>query len=295
VAALKASNGPLVVIVGETASGKSAMALDLAARFDGEIICADSWTVYKGFDIGTAKPSPAERQAVPHHLLDIADPALGFSVVEFKKRAQAAIIDITNRGKLPILVGGSGLYIDAVLYDYQFLPAGQPGQRTALNELSLEELQAGVGRLKLDTAGIDTRNKRRLIRLIESDGQRPVKSKLRPRTIIIELKLPSDGLEKRITLRVDKMLEQGLEQEVKKLASRYGWDTEPMKGIGYREFGDYFDGNQSLAQTRQRIIQSSLRLAKKQRTWFKRNSSIHSVNDPSKSVEILTTFLNKSD
>jgi tRNA dimethylallyltransferase len=108
---------PLIVIVGETASGKSALAMELAQKFDGEIICADSWTVYKGFDIGTAKPTAADRKLVPHHLLDVADPAVGFSAAVFQRMAKQVIEDITARGKIPLLVGGTGLYVDSILYD----------------------------------------------------------------------------------------------------------------------------------------------------------------------------------
>lgn len=260
---------PLVVIVGETASGKSALALNLAKKFKGELICADSWTVYSDFDIGTAKPSAAQRQKVPHHLLDIADPRKGFSAAVFKRRAMAAIQDVSSRGKLPILVGGSGLYIDSVIFDYRFLPAGPAGQREALNKLSLRELLDTVKQAHIDTSGIDVRNKRRLIRLLETNGTRPTRSRLRQHTLILGLQTDSQALEGRITRRVDDMLAAELEPEVRKLVKTYGWEVEPMKGIGYREFKDYLAGSQTLEQTRQRIIRSTIQLAKKQRTWFR--------------------------
>jgi tRNA dimethylallyltransferase len=287
------ATGPLIVIVGETASGKSALAMDLAEKFDGELICADSWTVYKGFDIGTAKPSTKEQQEVTHHLLNVADPDKGFSVVEFKKLAEKALNDIATRGKFAIMVGGSGLYIDSILFDYGFLPAGGPGQRQELNQLSLDELQAKVEQAVLDTTGIDTRNKRRLVRLIETNGQRPPRASLRSNTLVMGPTVPKEELEIRITKRVDNMFEQGLEREVRELADKYGWQVEPMKGIGYREFKNYFDGVQTLAETRERIISSTMQLAKKQRTWFKRNKSIQWLNDPRQAVDIVTTFLNK--
>lgn len=289
------TTSPLVVIVGETASGKSQLAMELAKKFDGEIICADSWTVYKGFDIGTAKPSAKEQKQIKHHLLDIADPAKGFSAVEFKKHAEKAIEGISKRGKLPILVGGSGLYIDSVLYDYQFLPAGPAKNRDLLNSLDLEQLKKMVKEQNLDSRGIDMRNKRRIIRLIETGGRRPEKSEMRPSTLVTGLKIPSQTLKKHIENRVDKMLKDGLEQEVLKLSTKYGWQTEPMKGIGYREWQDYFAGGQTLDQTKERIISASNRLAKKQRTWFKRNKSIQWVADKAEAVELVTTFLNKND
>ncbi|HVS58296.1 MAG TPA: tRNA (adenosine(37)-N6)-dimethylallyltransferase MiaA [Candidatus Saccharimonadales bacterium] len=290
--ASRSDDTPLVVIVGETASGKSALALELAEQFGGEIICADSWTVYSHFDIGTAKPSPEERAKIHHQLLDVADPNKGFSAVEFQRLAKKAIDDIASRGKLPIMVGGTGLYIDSVIYDYSFLPPSSPEQRRQLNTLTLTELHTTAKELGLDTTGIDMRNKRRVIRLIENNGVRPTRHKLRPDTLLIGLSVPRDELRNRITERVDKMLRTGLEDEAADLAKRYGWEAEPMKGIGYREWQSYFAGEQTLEQTRLKIISSSLSLAKKQRTWFKRNKSIQWVDDRIKAVDLVTTFLN---
>jgi tRNA dimethylallyltransferase len=286
---------PLVVVVGETASGKSALAMELAKACDGELICADSWTVYKGFDVGTAKPSISDQRTVPHHLLDVAEPSEGFSAVLFQRMAKDAVSDITARGKLPILVGGTGLYIDSVLYDYSFLPPSDPKVRTELNAMSLEQVLAKAQELGLDTTGIDLRNKRRVIRLIENRGIRPVKHALRPNTLVLGIKTERDALLERVTRRVDAMLEAGLETEVRGLADEYGWDVEAMKGIGYREWKDYVQGTQSLAETRKRILKASMDLAKRQRTWFKRNDSIQWLNDRSNAVEIVTTFLNKTD
>lgn len=286
-------DSPLLVIVGETASGKSALALRLAEKFGGELICADSWTVYEGFDIGTAKPSSEEQAAVPHHLLDVADPAVGFSAVEFKKLAVNTIRSIVKRGKLPIMVGGTGLYIDSVLFDYQFLPPSDPVLRHELNALSLAEVLARAEALGLDTTGIDLRNKRRVIRLIENNGARPTKGPLRENTLVLGIKTDREHLRERITARVDAMLAAGLEAEVRALADKYGWEAEPMKGIGYVEWKEYFDGSQSLDETRARIIKATMDLAKRQRTWFKRNVGIQWLNHPSMADEITTTFLNK--
>ncbi len=287
---------PLLVIVGETASGKSSLAFEVAERLNGEIICADSWTVYAGFDIGTAKPSAEDRERVPHHLLDVADPAQGFSAVVFKRLANQAIDDIHARGKLPILVGGTGLYVDSVIYDYSFLPAPEPGIRQRLEALSLDLLLEQASELGLDTGTVDTRNKRRVIRLIENDGQIPTRQDLRKNTVVCGLRIPRDELRQRIEQRVDDMLAAGLEGEVAKLAERYGWSVEPMKGIGYREWQAYFIGQQTLDEIRQQIIKATLDLAKRQRTWFKRNNSIHWLDNSDKvtaTVDLATTFLNK--
>lgn len=293
---------PLIVIVGETASGKSALAMVLAEKFGGELICADSWTVYKGFDVGTAKPSAEDRARVKHHLLDVADPAQGFSAVEFQTLASAAIADVQSRGKLPVMVGGTGLYIDSVIYEYRFLPAPPAGIREALNALSLAELQQRAVEDGLDTAGIDLRNKRRVIRLIENQGVRPTKGALRDNTLLVGLTTGREQLRQRVTQRADAMLAAGLEQEVRHLAGRYGWEAEPMKGIGYREWRMYAEGGQTLEQVRERIIAASMGLAKRQRTWFKNNGDIHwlsqsdelstKVSIEAEAVELVTTFLN---
>lgn len=292
--ATRLDNPSLVVIVGETASGKSELAVQLAERFNGEIIAADSWTVYKDFTIGTAKPDADTRSRVPHYLLDIADPEVGFNAADYKRLAIAAIAEIAGRHKLPILVGGTGLYVDSVLFDYTFLPPATPEIRSRLNEKSVEELLALVNQAGYGVEGIDVRNKRRLIRLIESKGLRPGRAQsMRLNTLVIGIPVEREELRARISARVDAMLTAGLADEVDALRQIYGWDVEPMKGIGYREFREYFEGSQSAAQTRERIITSSLNLAKRQRTWFKRNKSIHWLSKQDEAVDLITTFLNK--
>lgn len=286
---------PLVVIVGETASGKSALAMDLAEKFGGELVCADSWTVYRGFDIGTAKPSTDDRSRIPHHLLDVADPAQGFSAAVFQRLAKQAIAEIHNRGKLPIMVGGTGLYIDSILYDYSFLPPSDPNLRAELNLLSLEDLLSRANELELDTDGIDLRNKRRVIRLIENNGVRPSKKGLRSDTLVLGIRRPIEELRERITARIDAMVENGFPDEVSRLGEQYGWDCEPMRAPGYRAFADYVQGLISLEAAKERFRQNDLQLAKKQRTWFKRESCIQWVSDRSYAEELLTTFLNKTD
>lgn len=283
---------PLIVLVGETASGKSTLALELAEMFKGELICADSWTVYKDFDIGTAKPTPEERERVRHHLLDVTEPAEGFSAPQFQRLAKQAVADITARSKLPILVGGTGLYIDSVLFDYGFLEKSDPVVRAELNALDLEQLLARADEMELDTSTIDTRNKRRMIRLIENNGARPTRRPMRTNTLVLGIRTDREHLRERITARVGVMLAAGLEAEVLRLSGRYGWEVEPMKGIGYREWREYFDGAQSLDETRTRIIKATTDLAKRQRTWFKRNDSIQWLDNPSRAEEIVAAFLN---
>lgn len=282
---------PLVVIVGETCSGKSALALRLAELFNGEIIAADSWTVYRGFNIGTAKPSRTDQQSVPHHLLDIVNAPDGFNAALYKDLAMAAIIDIQSMGKLPILVGGTGLYIDSVLYDYGFLKGADADKRQTLNDQTLQELLKLAQTKSIDLTGIDFRNKRRVIRAIENNGQKPTKAAMRPDTLVAGLKIDKVMLKERVIDRVDKMIGEGLETEVARLAGSYGWGVEPMKGIGYREWHEYFTGSQSLEQTRLQIIAATMNLAKRQRTWFKRNDRIQWFEDPSEIVSLVGKWL----
>jgi tRNA dimethylallyltransferase len=285
----------LLVIIGETASGKSAVAMELARLLDGEIIGADSWTVYREFNIGTAKPSAAERAKLPHHLFDIVDAPDGFNAALYKTLAMDAIADVQGRGKLPILVGGTGLYIDSVVFDFEFMPPGKPGERERRNGMTMDDLLAEAAAEGVSLEGVDVRNKRRIIRALETGGMQPKSSKMTENTIVIGIATARDDLRDRITRRVDSMLNAGLKLEVQGLALKYGWDVEPMKGIGYREWREYFEGTQTLEETRERIISSTMKLAKRQRTWFKRNSSIHWINNREEIVDIATTLLNKID
>lgn len=285
----------LIVVVGETASGKSALAMDIASRYSGEIICADSWTVRREVNIGTAKPSQSDRTIIPHHLLDIAGPDEDFTAAVFKRLALRAIDEISTRGKLPIMVGGTGLYIDGVIFDYNFLPAGDRGQREQLNDLSNEELIVKIADLNIELGEIDTGNKRRLIRLIETNGAKPTKQEMRQNTLIIGTKIDREVLEHNITNRVDSMIETGLEAEVRQLVNDYGWGCEALKGIGYAQWQNYINGTESIEEVRKNIIKATADLAKRQRTWFKRNKSIQWLATPVKqtnSDEIVTTFLN---
>jgi tRNA dimethylallyltransferase len=285
---------PLLVIVGETASGKSSLALQLAQHFDGEIIGADSWTVRREVNIGTAKPTLAEQALVPHHLFDIVEPNKDFTAAVFKDLAQAAIDDIAARGKLPIMVGGTGLYIDGVLYDYGFLPAGDRGDREHLNHLSNKQLLNKIAAEGIELGDVDVRNKRRLIRLLETQGQRPTKQTLRDNTLILGLKTDRQVLEQRITERTDAMIAAGLETEVRGLVQRYGWGCEALKGVGYAQWQSYFEGQKTLEQVRLSIIKATMDLAKRQRTWLRRNKSIHWLGTPvnwSEVVDSVTTFL----
>ncbi len=288
---------PLIAIVGETASGKSELAIYLAKKFRGEIISADSWVIRRGVDIGTAKPTLSERQQVPHHMIDVIDTCEDYSAAEYKVAAGKVIRDIYKRKNIPFLVGGTGLYVDSLLFNYSFLPANDPEMRQELNNLSLQKLVELASRQGLMSSKIDWRNKRRVIRLIETQGAVPSKQSLRPNTLVIGIEPSPEEVKLNIKRRVDKMISTGLENEVKDLNRRYGWKCEALKGIGYREWELYFESNQSLEDTKQRIIKNTYLLAKRQKTWFKRNKSIHWLATPVNHEEIeelVTTYLNNN-
>lgn len=285
---------PLLVIVGQTASGKSTLALQLAQQLSGEIISADAWSVRRGADIGTAKPSEEDRRLVPHHLIDILGPRDKFSAADFKSLAEQTIKDINSRGKLPIIAGGSGLYVDGLLYGYSFMDTADPQRRRELEKMNLETLLAHARGLAIDTQGIDVRNKRRLIRLIENGGRRPTRSEMRPNTLAIGIDIDKEVLRARIEKRVEDMLAMGLEKEVFELSRDFGWDCEALKGIGYFEWHDYFFGATSIGEVKENIVRDTLGLAKRQKTWFKRNKSIQWLTNPvnmSQLVDIITTKL----
>jgi len=284
---------PLIVIVGETASGKSKIALDLAEHLNGEIINADSWSVYKGFNVGTAKPSNKDQAQIKHYILDVADPVKGFSAVEFKKLATKSIDKIYKRGKIPIIVGGTGLYVDCLIYNYSFLPPSPQSDRKYFESLTLEELVNMCHKLGYDTKRIDINNKRRVIRLLENRGIYPQSKPLRENTLILGIKVEQEVLEFNIEKRIQEMLKNGLEKEVRGLVDKYGWDIEPMKGIGYREFKDFFVGKINEQDLIARINKDTLKLVKKQKTWFKRNKSIQWLTNRDDFVEVATTFVNK--
>jgi tRNA dimethylallyltransferase len=282
---------PLLVIVGETASGKSALALHLAQLFNAEIICADSATVRQKANIGTAKPTQKERSLVRHHLLDIVGPDERFTVADFQKMAYMVMDQIATRGKMSIMVGGTGLYVDSVLYDYSFLPATD---HKDLDRLDLDSLIKKACDMKLDLTAVDSHNKRRLIRYIQTNGEKPTKHELRPDTLILGTRISRDLLSQNIAARIDRMLADGLEDEVRGLIS-YGWDSEILKCVGYAQWKGYFDGHQTIDETKELIQKASLNLAKRQRTWFKRNKSIHWIDTPvhmANIVDTVTTFLN---
>jgi len=289
----RSNHPPLVVIVGQTASGKSSVALELAARYDGEIICADSRTVYKGMDIGTAKPSAGEQGRIRHHLLDVTTPDHLFTAADFKHQVDIAIQDIARRGKLPIMVGGTGLYVDAVIFNFGFRPpVRSQAQRTSLEGLSVEELHMVLQKKGLPLPA-NERNPRHLMRQIETGGVQAMREPLRDNTLVLGITREKEDLHQRIQVRIDDMLKYGLEAEVRKLVEIYGWTPRAFQTIGYQEFRRYFEGLCDLDEVKAAVVRSTEQYAKRQLTWFKRNKSIHWICKAEESVDLITTLLNK--
>ncbi len=291
--ASRTDDTPLVVVLGVTGSGKSALGLELARLFNGEIIAADSRTVYKGMDISTAKPTAFERIAVNHSLIDVADPDQTFTVADFKLKAEEAISSIASRSKLPILVGGTGLYIDALLYNFVLRPLSiDEGLRHELSKLSVEELQERILQNGYEFPK-DKLNPRRLIRVIESAGAQSDRVGLRPNTLLLGLNLDRGELRRRLELRVDSMMASGLVDEIQVLSKRYGWEAPALQTPGFKAFRGYLNGELSLDAAKQSFVQNDMNLAKRQYTWFKRNKDVHWVKDKEEAVGLVTTFLSK--
>ena len=262
---------PLVVIVGPTASGKTNLAIELADEFGGEIICADSRTVYRGMDIGTAKPSLHDRQRVPHWGLDLVEPDKRFTAADFKEYADDKIENIRRRKKIPFLVGGTGLYVDGLLFDYQFGPGSEHRLRDELEGMSLEELHKYCSKYNIRLPN-NSLNKRYIIRAIEQRGIND-KREQRPKdnTIIVGIATNSQVLRTRIADRFEQILTNGVVEEAIVLGNRYGWESEAMTGNIYPLLRRYLENEITLEQVEDKFTTLDWRLAKRQLTWFRRN------------------------
>ncbi len=268
------SSQPLIVIVGPTASGKSSVAMKLAAEFGGEIICADSRTVYRGMDIGTAKPTIEDRRLVKHHLLDVVDPNERFTAADFQRLARDAIRDIRSREKIPFLVGGTGLYVDSVVLNYSFDNDYDPKLRNKLEAMSLGQLYkyCKTNNIKLPE---NSKNKRHVVRNIERKGT-VVKSNTSniSTSIIVGIATKSDELNNRIVQRAEHIFDDGVVDEAILLGEKYGWDVPSMTGNIYPIARKVVNGELSLDHAKEKFIIQDRRLAKRQMTWLKRNDFI---------------------
>jgi tRNA dimethylallyltransferase len=286
---------PIIVIVGPTASGKSDLAIELAELYGGEIIAADSRTIYKGMDIGTAKPSPADRRRVPHHGLDLIKPNESYSAAEFKKYVIKIVDDINTRGKIPIIAGGSGLYIDGYLYDFKFGEKPDEKLRTELEASGLEDLQARASQLGIEESQVNFSNPRHLARAIERGGIIREHKPLPSYVLLIGLSVNKDELQRRIESRVHKMFMAGLEKEVKNLVTQYGADAAGLLAPGYKAVIEHLDGHISSEEAQGQFMRNDRNLAKRQITWFKRNPDILWCENPQQAEHYVRAFLAKFD
>jgi tRNA dimethylallyltransferase len=287
-------NIPVLVLIGPTAVGKTAISLEIADRWNAEIISGDSMQVYRGMDIGTAKATPDERARIRHHLIDIRDPDEPYSVSDFQKMAREAIADIHSRGKLPFIVGGTGLYIEAACYDFRFTSAGvdhrlrEELRRVAETE-GPEALFARLRQADPETAErLHPNDVKRVIRALEIHAATgiPLSRHLAGQSrrplydlCIICLTMDRQKLYKRIEQRVDQMLEQGLVDEVRALLARgYTRDMVSMQGLGYKEIAEYLEGLCTLEEAVERIKRDTRRFAKRQLSWFRHMRGVHWVD-----------------
>ncbi len=272
-ATIEAEKLPLIVIVGPTASGKSALAIELAEHFDGEIICSDSRTVYRGMDIGTAKPSAEDRARVPHWGLDLVEPDERFTAADFKEYAVKKIAEIRSRGRLPIMVGGTGLYVDGVIFDYKFGKT-DPQLRQKLEKLTLEELKKYCANNNIELPEND-QNRRYVIRAIEQNQvNRERSDSVIVGTYVVGIATEKEQLLDRISERADQLMQNGVVSEAQKLAEKYGWESEAMTGNIYPLVRRLLSGEVSEEEMKQLSITADWQLAKRQLTWFRRNPEI---------------------
>lgn len=282
----------MICIAGPTASGKTDLAVWLAQRLDGEVVSCDSMQVYRRMDIGTAKPTPAERRGIPHHMLDVADPEEPMSVGKFTDMAAPIVEDILARGKTPILAGGTGLYMDALVRGNDFAPVPHTGLREELQaraaregtEPLLEELRA----VDPETAArLHPADEKRILRALEvylvtgktltahNAETKRLPDRYSPCWLGLDF-VSREALYRRIDLRVDKMLSAGLLEEIRALlAQGIPPGATALQAIGYKEFLDCLEGRCTLEEAAEQVKQSSRRYAKRQLTWFRRNPAIH--------------------
>lgn len=279
----------VIAIVGPTAVGKTDLSIRLAKRFQAEIISGDSMQIYRGMDIGTGKITEKEKEGIPHYMLDIRDPNEAFSVAEFKRLVQAYIKDINGRHRLPLIVGGTGLYIQSVLYDYDFSkrkrnPALTEKLEAIVKKEGIQPLYDKLRRVDPEQADkIHPNNYRRVIRALEvyettgltmSEYHRRQAKEAKYNYLLIGLEMERQLLYERIHQRVDQMLAQGLLDEVKSLYDQGLKDSQAMKAIGYKEFIPYFEGRCSLEESVQLLKRNTRRYAKRQFTWFKNKMDV---------------------
>lgn len=277
----------VIVICGPTASGKTALSIELAKRINGEIVSCDSMQIYKDMDIGTAKPTKEEMQGIKHYLIDFVSPDERYSVADYKLDAKKAIKEIINKGKVPIIVGGTGLYVDSLIYEIEY-PNIEFDEEYRL-KLEKEADENGLADLyekakKIDSQAIEKiseNDRKRILRILEiyhATGKNKTEQEIESRKKEVEydyrvyaLKWEREKLYERINKRVDIMLEQGLIDEVKSIYKKYKKFPTAMQGLGYKEVVEYLENKTTKEEMIEKIKQETRRYAKRQMTWFRKN------------------------
>ena len=297
----------VVVIVGPTASGKTAISIELAKKINGEIISSDSMQIYKDMDIGTAKVTKEEAEGIKHYLIDCVSPDERYTVSDFKKDAENAIEEILAKGKTPIVVGGTGLYVNSLIYgiEYQDMKFDEQYRdelmKKAETESGLKEIWDEANQIDPEAMKkISPNDKKRIVRVLEifkATGKTKTEQEILSRQNgvkydykVFGITMERGKLYSRINLRVDIMIEKGLEEEVRKLVNKYTKFPTAMQGLGYKEVVEYFDGNLTYEEMIDKIKQESRRYAKRQLTWFRKNKEtiwLDSENDMEDNINVI--------
>lgn len=301
----------VIVICGPTASGKTALSIELAKKINGEIVSADSMQIYKDMNIGTAKPTIDEMQGIKHYLLDFVSPEERYSVAQYKQDAKRAIKEIIKKGKTPIIVGGTGLYVDSLIYEIEYNDIKIDEEyRNKLEEIveknGLEELYKKA--LEIDPVAmekISKNDKKRIMRILEiykATGKTKTQQELESRKKPVEydyrifaINWDREILYQRINKRVDIMIEQGLVNEVKNILDKYDKFPTAMQGLGYKEVVDYINGIYTKEEMIEKIKMETRRYAKRQLTWFRKNKQtiwLDGTNDIQNNINIILEGIN---
>ena len=300
----------VIVIAGPTASGKTSLGVELAKKIDGEVISADSMQIYKDMTIGTAKPTPEETEGIPHYLIDFVSPDERYSVADFKKDAEEKIDEILAKGKVPIIVGGTGLYIDSLVlgidypeieYDEEYRKALMEKAETidGLNSLYEEALKVDPEAMEK----ISPSDKKRISRILEiyhATGKTKTEQEIESRKngpkydyLVFAIDWDREKLYERINLRVDIMLDQGLVDEVKEVVAKYNKFPTAMQGLGYKEVVEYLDGKINYDEMVEKIKLETRHFAKRQLTWFRKNKDIIWIDGQKEKKENVDFILKK--
>ena len=300
----------VIVICGPTASGKTSLGVELAKKINGEVISSDSMQIYKDMTIGTAKPTIEEMQGIKHYLIDFVSPDERYSVANFKKDAKLAIKEILDKGKVPIIVGGTGLYIDSLIYEIEYANIEFDEEyRKELEQIAKED---GLQKLyeeakKIDPEAIEKispNDQKRIIRILEiyhSTGKNKTEQEAKSRKEVeydyrvFAIKWEREELYERINKRVDIMIEQGLIEEVENIKNKYSKFPTAMQGLGYKEVVDYLNGIYSKEEMIEKIKMETRRYAKRQMTWFRKNKQtvwLDGKNDIQNNLKIILEGIN---